>query len=115
VSGFEATPAQVRECAEHLLWATRTLDAAFVECSCGWRWETDFDDHVALVDIEQRGRHARYVIAYPETGDHFASMIVRHDGDELALAPADLEWLLAQPDVPVPFRRAAAVHLQPPA
>lgn len=107
----DATRQQVRDCLDHLLWGSSAIDASFVECSCGWRWETDFDEHFALADIELHGRHTRYVIAYPETDAHHASMIVRHDGDELALPRTELHWLLAQPGLPDAFRGAAAAHL----
>jgi hypothetical protein len=99
------------------MWGAISEEQEFVECSCGFRMETDWIDDIVLTELEGSGHVRDFIIAYPTEPEEWleqafcdVGVVIDHD-QPLEIAPPDLEWLLAQPHLPEGFRRAAAVHL----
>ena len=89
-----------------------------VECSCGITiGDACWHDDVVRTDIRrEHPGHDEYVIACPfKTGDMMSmvgvALVIGRRAKQVSRR--NLEWLLAQPDLPDEFRRAAAVHLRP--
>jgi hypothetical protein len=118
VSGsWYATRDQIRASLSHAMWCIGepTPDDG-VLCSCGWSDpDTMFGDRVVLTDIELSRSHSQCIVAFPELDSEDPAsgetLVVIWNDDELRVEDGDLEWILAQPELPDAFRRAAAVHL----